>query len=273
VKDLKNKWVLITGAASGIGRRLALEFASQGSNVIIADINEAGMRAVAGEVEAKGVKAVTIRADLSRPGEVESLARYAMEETGRVDVLVNNAGIAFVSETINVTIKEWERIMAVNLRGPVLLVHHLLPHMTRRGSGHIVNVASMAGLIGIPGLAPYTVTKFGLVGFSEALRIELAPSGIGVTAVCPGVVDTPIIINSPIRGFSEDMRQLPPMMTTSPERAAKLIVKGVKRNRAKVLPTTAPGRLFYLVKRLAPRTAEFLIKKAYSLWERTPVDS
>ena len=273
MKDLTDKWVLITGAASGIGRCMALEFAGQGSNVIIADINDEGMKKVAEEVESKGVKAVTIRADMSKPEEVEALAHRAVEEAGRVDVLVNNAGIAFVSEMVNVTIEEWERIMAVNLRGPILLVHHLLPHMIERGSGHIVNVASMAGLIGIPGLGPYTVTKFGMVGFSEALRIELRPSGIGVTAVCPGLVDTPIIMNSPIKGFSEDIRQLPRLITTSPERAAKLIINGVKRNKAKVLPATAPGRLFYIIKRLAPRTAEFLISKAYSAWEKAPVDS
>ncbi|UCD86013.1 MAG: SDR family NAD(P)-dependent oxidoreductase [Deltaproteobacteria bacterium] len=271
IKDFKDKWVLITGAASGIGRALALEFTAAGSKIIIADIDEVGMQRTADELKAKGGQAICIRADMTRPDEVETLARRALEDAGQVDILINNAGIASVCEAKDLSREEWDRILATNLFGPIRLTHHLLSHMISRGSGHIVNVASMAGLIGIPGMVPYTVSKFGMVGFSESLRTELDCYGIRVTAVCPGVVKTPIIQTSAIKGFSEDLRNPPSPITMSVERAARIIFRGIRRNQARVIPATIPGKLLYLIKRIAPGLAESLIRKAYSTWERTPV--
>ena len=207
MKNLQGKNILITGAASGIGQALALEFTAAGSNIIIADINEDGMKQTASQIEAKGGKVVIFRTDISKPEEIESLASRAIKEAGQVDVLVNNAGIGFVSETQNVTPEEWRKILAINLHGPIFLCHYLLPHMIARGSGHIVNIASMAGLIGVPGFVPYCTTKFGLVGYSEALRAEIAHYGITVTAVCPGIIATPIIHTSTIKGFNQKMKR------------------------------------------------------------------
>ncbi len=271
MKDLKDKWVLITGAASGIGRALALEFTAAGSKIIIADIDEKGMKGTAADLKGKGGQVICIRADMTRPEEVEMLAQRALEDAGQVDILVNNAGIAAVCEVKDYSREEWERILATNLLGPIRLTHHLLPHLISRGRAHIVNIASMAGLIGIPGMVPYSVTKFGMVGFSESLRVELGCYGIGVTAVCPGIVRTPILQSSTIKGFSEDLRNPPSLITMSVERTARIIIRGIRRNRAKVVPATILSKLLYSLKWIAPGLAESLIRKAYSSWERTPV--
>ncbi len=271
MKDLQDKWVLITGAASGIGQALAREFTAAGSKIIIADIDEAGMEVTAADLKTRGGEVICIRADMTRPEEVEMLARRALEEAGRVDILVNNAGITVVCEVRHCSIDEWERILATNLRGLILLIHHLLAHLISRGSGHIVNIASMAGLIGIPGLTPYSVTKFGMVGLSEALRVELDGYGIKVTAVCPGFVLTPIIERSPIKGFSPEVRNVPRLITMSAEQTARLIIRGIRRDRAKVVPATKLSRFLYLLKKIAPGLAERMVRKAYSRMERTPV--
>ena len=271
MKDFNGKWALITGAASGIGRALAHELARAGANIIIADVDQEGMQAAAEEI-GDGGKALCLKCDLTRPAEVEALARDALDSAGRVDVLINNAGIAHVCEAKDLSIEEWDRITAVNLRAPILLTHHLLGHMIERGSGHIVNLASMAGLIPIPGMAPYTTTKFGLVGFSEALRVELRPFGIGVTVVCPGVVATPIIQTSTIKGFSDQLRDPPAVITISPERAAKIILRAVRKNRARVIPAALAARALWVLKSNLPQPlSELIISKLYASWERTPI--
>lgn len=273
MKNLQGKWVLITGAASGIGQALALEFAAAGSNIIIADINEEGMKNTNSQIEARGGKALCIRADMAKVEEIQALADRAIVEAGQVDILVNNAGIAFVSEAQNVTRDEWQKILAINLHGYIFLTHFLLPHMIERRSGHIVNIASLAGLIGVPGFVPYCTTKFGVVGYSEALRVEMAAYGIGVTVICPGVISTPIIQNSLIKGFDQKMRELPSLVMITPQKAAKIIVCGVRRNKAKVIPATMLTRLVYPLKKIAPGFVEFVLRKAYGAWEKVPLAS
>lgn len=271
MKQLKDKWVLVTGAASGIGRAVALEFASRGSNVIIADIDEQGMESAGKEVEAKGVQVKCLWTDLTSPEEVEALARRALEAAGRVDVLVNNAGICMACEVVNHELNDWEKIMAINLRAPIMLVHHLLPHMLERGSGHIVNVASLAGLISVPSLVSYSTTKFALVGFSKGLWAEVLDKGVGVTVVCPGIVRTPIIDKMPFRGFSEELRDIPDFITISPQKAARIIVKGVMKNRGRVIPSTRLTRLLWRLYWLLPGPMDFLGRKFYATWPRTPL--
>jgi short-subunit dehydrogenase len=268
MKILQGKWVLITGAASGIGQALAQEFSAAGSNIIIVDINEEGMKNTNSQIEARGGKAICIRADMSKVEEIQSLAVRAVKEAGQIDILVNNAGIAIVSEAQNVTIEEWHKILAINLHGPIFLTHCLLPHMIERRSGHIVNIASIAGLIGIPGFVPYCTTKFGVVGYSEALRVELAGYGIGVTVICPGFVSTPIIHSALIKGFDQKLRAVPSMATITPQKAAKAIVCGVRRNKAKVLPSTMLVQLVYPLKKIMPGLVEFFLRKDYGTWEK-----
>ena len=270
MKNLRDRWVLITGAASGIGRALAVEFAKKGSHIIIADIDVAGMDETARMVRERGCNAITVETDVTSPEDLDALYKNAVEKTGRIDVLVNNAGIAMICEADRMEWEEWERILKINLIGPIMLTCKFIAHMKSNGGGHIVNVASMAGIIGIPGMAPYTVTKFGVVGLSESLRAELHAHNIGVTAVCPGVVRTPIIDKSVIKGFDEEIRNAPNAITTSPERAAREIVAGVLRNKAKVVPTPSTKAVHFL-KRIFPGLVEFFVVRVYSGWKRAPV--
>jgi len=262
--------VLITGAAGGLGSAMALEFASAGANLVLTDIDGEGIGPVARRVEEKGARVLCFTADLTRDDELDSLVRGVMEKAGRVDVLVNNAGVAMVSELVHTTWEEWNKVLSVNLVAPIQLTRRVVPHMICAGGGHVVNIASMAGLMGIAGMAPYTVTKFGLVGFSEALRIELAGRNIRVSAVCPGVVETPIIYNSPVKGFDEEIRKAPGIIVASPQKVARNIVRGVRRNKRLIIPS-GPPRFAYFLKKHFPRTVEFILKKAYSRFKRVPV--
>lgn len=268
MQDLNRKQVLITGGAGGIGRCLAFEFAKKGANIVLTDINESGMEDVLSALRAKGANATGIRCDMSCPDDVAVLAERAEEETPGVDVLVNNAGIMILSDFSDLREDDWDSIMGINLMGPIRLISLLLPSMIERGSGHIVNIASMAGLAPIPGASSYTVTKHGLVGLSGALRQELAGKGIGVTAVCPGFVDTPIIRTSELRGFSEEIRNLPSYMLIKPEAVARQTVSAVLSDKPRITPISAVGRLIYWFQKYVPFADQLVPKKIYSTWKK-----
>lgn len=261
MRDLGEKNVLITGAASGIGRACARAFAGEGANLILADIDEEGLAEVGREIEAAGIKVVCVIADISSQEDVKALVGKAMGEMGGVDVLVNNAGICQVGAAEDLGIEDWERMIGVNLLGAIYLTHEILPEMIERGSGHIVNIASGAGLVGFPNMAPYCTTKFALVGLSEALGAELASHNIKVTVVCPGVINTPIIRKSEIRGFEnlEDRISIVEKLGMSPEKAARIIIRGVKTKRPVVI-ITAPMKILAVLKRFFPGISVLLMR-------------
>jgi NAD(P)-dependent dehydrogenase (short-subunit alcohol dehydrogenase family) len=250
MKDLKDKIVLITGGASGIGQATALRFAREGAHIVLADVNEKGLKDTAEQIEALGRKALPLRTDVSRREEVEEMSRKALEEFGRVDILMNNAAVALFAEIKDTGLSDWEWIMNINLWGSIYPLHYLLPQMVERKSGHIINVASWAGILGTPSCGAYTTAKYGLVGMSEVLRAELRRFGIGVTAVCPGIVKTNIMDAAKMKGYREEFREKAKMLGNTPERVAKKIVRAVKKNRALVLTDFA---IFaYNAKRLSP---------------------
>ncbi len=253
MKNFKDKVVLVTGAASGIGRATALEFARQGSHIIIADIDEKGIAATADEITSLGREVLAVKTDVSRKDEIEALVRKSLEKFGHVDILINNAGVGMTAEIRDMDIQDWEWIMGINLWGAIYTLHYLLPHMTGRGSGHIINVASAVGLVSfVPIQAAYTITKFALVGLSDVLRTELHRFGIGVTAVCPGSVKTNLFQTSKYKGFKKEvLMTVPDFMFASPEKVARKIVRAVKRDQAVVI-ITALAKLIYLIKRISP---------------------
>ncbi|RJP34841.1 MAG: SDR family NAD(P)-dependent oxidoreductase [Actinobacteria bacterium] len=254
MQDLKEKAVLVTGAASGIGRATAVEFAREGADpLILSDINPKGLEETAALVERLGCRTVILPADVSDYDAVKEMASVALDQAGRVDILVNVAGTAIISPLELMTMEEWKKVVGVDLFGALHTVHCLYPHMLERGSGHIVNIASVAGLLALhPYNAPYYLSKFGTVGFTEALMLEASAHGIGVTCICPGGVKTPIYDDSPFKGFDEEVREkVKKLMLASaeePEDTARAIVDAVKKNRYLVV-TTPVARAGYFIRR------------------------
>ncbi|MBU1669940.1 MAG: SDR family oxidoreductase [Actinobacteria bacterium] len=242
MQDLKGRSVLITGAASGIGRAAACEFARQGaSTLILNDIDPEGLAESARLVEELGARAVSSIADVSDSDAVQEMAGSALELAGGIDVLVNVAGIGILCPLEELRIDDWHRVMEVDFWGTVNTTLALLPHMMERRSGHVVNVASVSGLsANMVYIAPYVAAKHGVVGFSRALQAELSLQGIGISCICPGAVRTPIYETGPIRGFKPEMRSLSRLLLRfgeEPEDTARAIVRAVRRNRFLVITT------------------------------------
>lgn len=253
MRNFANKVALVTGAASGIGQALAIELARQGAHVVLVDVDENGLEDTRREVEAKARKALVIPTDVSNAREVKVLCERAVAEMGQVDILANVAGIAIFADIREMKLEDWNRILGINLYGPIHTISFLLDHMIQRGSGHILNVASGAGLVAQPGMGGYSTSKFGLVGLTEILRAEVSRHGVGVTAVCPGAVKTNIFnaaayINYDVSGPLDAILKY---MAWPPERAARAIVRAVRKNRP-LVTLSLTIHMQYGLKRLFP---------------------
>jgi NAD(P)-dependent dehydrogenase (short-subunit alcohol dehydrogenase family) len=193
MRELRGRTAVVTGGASGIGRALVLALAREGANVMIADLDEAGMAAVAGLAQAAGVQALSVRTDVSDWAQVQALAARAFDAFGGVHVLCNNAGVAAWGGLEAATHRDWQWVLGVNLWGVIHGVEAFVPRMIAGGEpGHIVNTASMAGLIASKGLGVYNTSKYAVVGLSETLAKDLKPYRIGVSVLCPMGVETRI---------------------------------------------------------------------------------
>jgi NAD(P)-dependent dehydrogenase (short-subunit alcohol dehydrogenase family) len=191
--SLKDRTAVVTGGASGIGRALALLFAREGAHVVVADLDEAGMAETVAGVSRAGRRALAVKTDVSRLADVHALADRAFGELGAVHVVCNNAGVALWGGLESVTHKDWEWAMGVNLWGVIHGVEAFVPRMVAgKQPGHVVNTASMAGLIASQGLGIYNTTKYAVVGLSETLQKDLRGYDIGVSVLCPMGVNTQI---------------------------------------------------------------------------------
>jgi 3-oxoacyl-[acyl-carrier protein] reductase len=191
---LEDKVTVVTGGAQGIGRGIVEAFAAEGADVAVADVLPEGETAplLAG-VERLGRRGLYVRTDVSREGEVRGMVGEVIETLGRIDVLVNNAGVLSQSPLEQMPVKEWDRVLGINLRGTFLCCRFALPHMLGRGEGRIVNVASQLGQTGAPELAHYSASKGGVIAFTKALAREVAARGVLVNAVAPGPISTGIM--------------------------------------------------------------------------------
>jgi NAD(P)-dependent dehydrogenase (short-subunit alcohol dehydrogenase family) len=242
------KVVLITGAASGLGRAYAKQFAGEGADLILADIKPERLAETKGEVASFSKEPLTAVVDVSSKTDMESFAERVLAEKGGVDVLINNAGVGLGGELKDMTLEEWEWVMGVNFWGVVYGLHYFLPGMIERKSGHIVNVASANGIFSFPFNGVYCASKHAVVGLSESLRAELKRFGVGVTAVCPGMMKTNIVEDALIKPCSEKSRRFMQKFTedmdkrgADPSVVAKGTVLAIRKNKAiYVTPYGAP---------------------------------
>jgi len=256
--NLKGRTALVTGAGSGIGRASALAFARRGADLALCDLNEAGLTETAAAARALGVDVFTQRVDVASADQMQAFADAVHARVPAVGILMNNAGVGLGGGLLDTTLEDWRWIVDINLMGVVHGIHCFVPAMVRAArGGHVVNVASMAGYFASSTLPAYTTTKFAVVGLSESLREELAPHGIGVTAVCPGVINTPIVHAGRMRGAADDpklraqMARLFERRNYPPERVAENVLKAIARNRA-IAPISPEAWIFYYLKRFVP---------------------
>src|SRR2546426_2608571 len=243
MESLKDRTAVVTGGASGIGRSLCLAFAGEGARIVVADIDDAGMAETARGVAKAGSKAITVETDVTKLASVQSLADRAFGEFGRVHVLCNNAGVAVHGLLDSASHRDWEWVLGVNLWGVIHGIEAFVPRMiVQKEPGHIVNTASMAGLIASQGLGVYNTSKYAVVGLSETLVKDLKPHRIGVSVLCPLGVETRIRDSErsrPAALRNERAERAEPMQLIgrylSPETVADMVLAAIHANELYVI--------------------------------------
>jgi short-subunit dehydrogenase len=257
---LQGKTAVITGASSGIGRATALEFARRGASLVIGARRGELLDELAHLCRERGVECTGMVADVTRREDCKRLIDVA----GRVDILVNNAGFGIFDPIEKAAPDDLEHMMETNYFGTVWCTQAALPGMLARGEGVIVNVSSIAGLMGYAGMGGYCATKFAIVGFTEALRDEVIARGVRVAMVCPGTTDTNFFVKAE-RGKMPGGSRL--IMAIKPERVAKAICDSAQDGRyRRILPLTAA--VFMRLKELAPRVAHAIFRRASAAMEK-----
>jgi len=197
---LKDRIAVITGAGSGIGQVTARLFAQEGARIAAADINAAGGEETCGLISGEGGEAIFVQTDVARVAEAEKLMRTVKERFGRIDVVVNNAGVELPRSLLDTSEEDWERVVSIDLKGVYFVSKYAVAEMIKTGGGAIVNISSGAGILGFPMMTAYCAAKGGVVALTRAVAIEYAAHNIRVNCVCPGVVDTPMS-----RGFFDSL--------------------------------------------------------------------
>jgi NAD(P)-dependent dehydrogenase (short-subunit alcohol dehydrogenase family) len=198
---LKDKVALVTGAGRGIGKAISLRFAEEGASLILCARTASQLQEVTDAIRSIGRPCLSAVVDVAKEDEVKRLVRDGLDQFGQIDILVNNAGISNPKPFLETSNADWDETIDVNLKGVVFCARAVLPSMLQRGSGAVVNIASAAGLRGLPGSPAYTASKFAVVGLTQALADEVMQKGIRVNVICPGPVKTELLDSSPVRDF------------------------------------------------------------------------
>jgi len=237
MQRFENAVAIVTGGGMGLGEALCEELGRRGATVVVADIDADAARRVAVRLAQAGKRAVAVPVDVANQVEVAQLIENIVAEYGRVDYMINNAGIAIGGDSRDLSMQQWRRVLDVDLLGVVHGTVHAYQLMARQGYGHIVNISSLSGLVPQPGNAAYCTSKHGIVGLSLSLRAEGADLGVKVSAACPGdmktkIYDNMVVVNMPreqVATLSRRTHYLMPQM--SAQAAARVILRGVDRNR------------------------------------------
>jgi len=265
---------IVTGGASGIGRALAAGLAKRGCEVVLADLQIELAEEVALEINSSGGKAKAVKIDVTDFPAMEQLVRETVQRSDRLDYIFNNAGIVIGGSASLYSIEDWNQVIDVNLRGVINGIQAAYKIMLAQGFGHIVNTASLAGLVHGPGNIAYTMTKHAVVALSESLRIEAAQTGVCVSVICPGAIRTPILegggkygkmlIDIPpeqMRRMWERTKPMPPNIF------AEKVLNSVAKNKA-IIIFPSWWKVFWWTNRLSPSLARFLSQKRFQYWHK-----
>jgi 3-oxoacyl-[acyl-carrier protein] reductase len=222
--ELKGKIALVTGAAQGIGKAVTLLLARHGADVIVADVNLEKAEETAREVQSLGQQSMAVKLDVTRLQDVEATIEAALQRFGKIDILINNAGIARDKLILRMTEEDWDAVLAVNLKGTFNCTKVVIKHMSKQRSGKIVNIASVVGEMGNPGQANYAASKAGVIGFTKTIAREFAQRGINVNAIAPGYIQTPMTDALPEKAKEELKRMIPMERLGQPEDVAQAVL-------------------------------------------------
>jgi NAD(P)-dependent dehydrogenase (short-subunit alcohol dehydrogenase family) len=255
--DLRDRVVVITGGSRGLGLVMARRFAAEGARLALLARDEAELGRAREDLESRGAVVLTVRCDVRARDDAQPAIQRVVDHYGRIDVLINNAGIIQVGPLEHMTLADFDDALAVHFWGPLYTMTAAIPHMRHQGGGRIVNISSIGGKVAIPHLVPYSASKFALVGLSDGMRAELARDGIRVTTVCPGLMRTGSPINATFKGQHRSeftwfaVADALPLVTIDAGRAADKIVEACRRGAAELV-ITPQARAAVVMNAIAP---------------------
>ncbi len=254
IKRFPQRRVAITGAGSGLGRQLALDFGSYGWKVALCDVREDAVCETLEMVKERGGDGFCVRCDVSRWEDVVSYGNETERRFGGIDILINNAGVIVAGEIDKIKVEDYQWIFSINLMGAILGCKRFLPILKRQGAGHIVNIASSAGIVSLAEMGPYNIAKAGVISLSETLRTEAGRHGIGVTCICPTFFKTNLM-NGARWGDERQKRMARSFFEKalcSVEDISRATIKGIEKNRLYVIPQI-DGKVLWWMKRICPQ--------------------